>query len=298
MRHLVIFSILALTLCTISPSPARGQTTILGILEEQTGTYAGDSNHRIVRVVFEKKGDEWQAFQSDCPDHDCGNAFAITYPNQITWTIAFDGKNLGQVTSGAPEGYTGWRRGQQTIISSGPVPTIGSRTMEFMDASVYRPLIANSEPYFKDPEVWKPYSPVQKLIVLFRQAFRKQFPKLCRISKTDDSKLEPFPYRDDEIAVAKGYSSKLGWVVARMHLPAIDCEDVEAGFDIDDPWYAVAPNGSVSYLGSGLQLVDAGDYDNDGKSELVFAINRDNRGGYVLFWDNFNKRAVFEFGYH
>ena len=55
---------------------------------------------------------------------------------------------------------------------------------------------------------------------------------------------------------------------------------------------------SIGYLGSGLQLADAGEYDNDGKSELVFAINRDKRGGYVLLNKDFKKRAVFEFGYH
>ena len=32
-----------------------------------------------------------------------------------------------------------------------------------------------------------------------------------------------------------------------------------------------------------------GDYGNDGKSELVFAINRDNRSGYELFYNDFQK---------
>jgi hypothetical protein len=47
-----------------------------------------------------------------------------------------------------------------------------------------------------------------------------------------------------------------------------------------------------------MWLVDAGDYDNDGKSELVFSIDRYNRGGYELFYDDFKKRTIFEFGYH
>jgi hypothetical protein len=73
---------------------------------------------------------------------------------------------------------------------------------------------------------------------------------------------------------------------------------VEAGSEIDDPWFAVDPSRSVVYLDSGIWLVDAGDYDNDGKSELVFSINRDNEGGYDLFYDDFKKRVVFEFNYH
>jgi len=41
-----------------------------------------------------------------------------------------------------------------------------------------------------------------------------------------------------------------------------------------------------------------GDYDGDGKSELVFSIDDYNRGGYRLFYDDFGQRAVFEFSYH
>jgi hypothetical protein len=47
-----------------------------------------------------------------------------------------------------------------------------------------------------------------------------------------------------------------------------------------------------------MWLVDAGDYGNDGRSELLFSIDRYNRGGYELFYDDFRKRAVFEFSYH
>ncbi len=88
-------------------------------------------------------------------------------------------------------------------------------------------------------------------------------------------------------------------MVARLHLgKAIDCEDVEAGFDIDDAWFVVDPQKSVQFLDTGIWLVDAGDYDNDSKSELVFSIDRDNAGGYELFYNDFKKRAISEFGYH
>jgi hypothetical protein len=84
-----------------------------------------------------------------------------------------------------------------------------------------------------------------------------------------------------------------------MHLDgAIDCNDTDAGFEIDDPWFVMDTNGSVLYLDSGMFLVDAGDYDGDGKSELIFSIDRDNRGGYRIFYDEFRKRAQLEYSYH
>jgi hypothetical protein len=281
---------------------ASGQNVVLGVLEDNHGWYAGEPNFRAVRVVFRKTGVDWKPFQSDCRNQQCLKTMAAVYPHEMKWTIAFDGKNLGQITGRTPSEFKWYAAvGQQEITSSDPVPTVGKRSAEFggyTEAAVYRPLVANSQPYFKDTEAWKPFTPSQSLIAVLQRAFRKQFPRLCRSSKADESKLEPFPYRDEDVKLVKAYSSKLGWVVARLHLEAIDCEDVEAGFDIDDPWFVVDPQASAAYLDAGMWLVDAGDYDNDGKSELVFSINRENRGGYELFYNDFKKRAAFEFSYH
>jgi hypothetical protein len=99
--------------------------------------------------------------------------------------------------------------------------------------------------------------------------------------------------------VVAAYGSKKGWTVARLHLGgAIDCSDTEAGFEIDDKWFVVDPKQSGWYLDEGMWLVDAGDYDNDGQSEVIFSIDRENRGGYELFYNDFRKRVTFEFGYH
>jgi hypothetical protein len=84
-----------------------------------------------------------------------------------------------------------------------------------------------------------------------------------------------------------------------LHLEgAIDCEDTEAGFEIPDPWFLIARSGAVRYLESGMFLVDAGDYDGDGKSELLFSLNDYNRGGYRIYYDDFKKSADFKFSYH
>lgn len=137
-----------------------------------------------------------------------------------------------------------------------------------------------------------------RLSNLLQQAFRKKYPKLCRISQTDQSKLEEFVYRSEEVKVVKAYASRPGLIVARLHLQAVDCQDTEAGFDIDDPWFFVDATKTVKYLDSGISLVDAGDYDNDGRSELIFSIDREDEGGYEIWYENFNKHATFKFIYH
>jgi hypothetical protein len=111
--------------------------------------------------------------------------------------------------------------------------------------------------------------------------------------------LEAFPYRDEDVLPVKVYRSKKEWVIVQLHLSeAIDCSDLEAGFGIDDPWFVSNPQKSIQYLDAGLWLVDAGDYDNDGRSELLFSIGRDNRGGYTIFYDDFKKHVSFEYSYH
>ncbi len=296
-RVVPLFVAIAASLARASDRPI-----IIGVLEDNSGHYAGDSSYRSVRAVIEKKGDVWQAFPNDCRDQDCLRKITKVYPAEVKWTIAFDGKNIGQVTSRTPNDFKWYSDvGQQEITSKGPVPTIGARSSEFggyTGARVYRPLIAISEPYFKDPETWKPFVASPELTRVLQQAFSKKFPNLCHSIETDGDKLEPLHYRNEDIKLVKAYASISGWVLARLHLDAIDCKDIEAGSDIDDPWFAFDGKKSITYLDSGMWLLDAGDYDNDGRSEIIFSIDRENEGGYEIYYKDFRQHTTFKFNYH
>jgi hypothetical protein len=313
----LIFSwaLLALTVTFVS-SLALAQESVIGVLEDNHGWYAGEPNFRAVRVVFRKVGLDWKAFPNDCPDQQCLKTVAARYPRELTWTIAFDGKNLGHIVSRTPKEFKWYAAvgqqeivsagrvptvGQQEIVSAGRVPTVGQQSSEFggyTEAVVYRPLVANSRPYSRDPEEWKPATASDSLNSILRTAFRKRFPKLCRLGGPESNRMDAYPYRNEDVKLVKTYASKTGWTIARLHLQAVDCSDVEAGFDIDDPWFAAAPNGSVTHLDDGMWLVDAGDYDNDGKSELLFSIDREDHGGYEMFYNDFRKHVAFQFSYH
>jgi hypothetical protein len=288
-----------LVLATLFAVAAKGQT-LLGVLEDVPPLGPETQHRREVRVVFEKRGNEWQAFPSVCPDQQCLSSITSKYPQEVHWTVAFDGKNLGQITSTAPPRYAYYAEvGLQNLTDITSAPTVGTKSREFggqTDAIVYRPLVTNSQPFASDPEGWKrsPLSVEQSARV--KQAFRQHFGKLCQLDKDD---LKQLPYTDENLKVVTAYKSRSGWAIASVHLQgAIDCADTEAGFEIDDSWFAVTPDMGVQHLDDGVWLVDAGDYDNNGHSELVFSINRDNRGGYELFYDGFKKRAVFEYIYH
>jgi hypothetical protein len=282
---------------------AIAQQPILGVMEENPGVYAGEPNSYGVRICFKKNRDDWKAYPSDCQNQSCLKKVPAEYPRLIQWTISFDGKLVGQLTGETPDEFLFYSRvGLQKIISTGVIPSIGKPSIEFagfLDQPVHRPLVANSRPYFRDPDLWKPVqAPLGEFGVL-RQQFRKKYPKLCRSNEQDESKLESLPYRDEDVRVAKAYQSRDGWIIARLHVKAaIDCSDTESGFEMDDSWFVVDPKHSASYLASGIWLVDAGDYDGDGKSELLFSLSQYNRGGYMLYYDQFRKHVAFEYSYH
>jgi hypothetical protein len=298
----VRFVLLAFACVTLTPT-LGAQTTFLGALEDVPGVYTDEPNSYAVRVLFEKDGGEWKALPSDCPDQSCLRTISSSYPREVIWTVTFDGRNLGRITGKTPKEFKFYSHvGLQEITSSGSVPVVGKRSPHyggFTDQSVYRPLVTNSQPYFQDPELWSPAQLRAELIEILKKKFRQTFPKLCKASDADETKLISYAYDDEDIKSVKAYVSKRGWTVAQLHLEgAIDCGAAETGFGLDDPWFVADSHGTAAYLDQGMWLVDAGDYANDGKSELLFSIDRYNRGGYELFYDEFKKKAKFEFSYH
>jgi len=62
-------------------------------------------------------------------------------------------------------------------------------------------------------------------------------------------------------------------------------------------WYLIDGE-SIDYLGSEMTLLDAGDYDGDGESELLFWHSGYNSDGYVLIYRDFHEKAEFLWNYH
>lgn len=274
------------------------QALLLGVAED----FNIDGNSvRALRIMFYKKGTDWQAFPSKCENQSCLKTLSKAYPASVDWTIAFDGKNLGKVTGRTRQEFASYAEAGRQDIVNGKIPAIGQKTGDFAgvwDVAVFRPLVIISQPYFKDPESWKPLPLPSALLRRLRAEFRKRDPSLCRLNSTDDIK-NPWKYSDTKIQVARAYGSTKGWRLVGLHLDNVrDCGDEEAGDQIPDPWFIVSPQNAITFLDEGVMLVDAGDYDNDGKSELLFVINRFNDAGYELFSDDFEKRIVFSLSAH
>jgi hypothetical protein len=275
----------------------------LGVLEDIPGHYTGDPNFRAVRVLFRKDGVSWRAFPSKCLDSECLKTIASEYPHEVTWTIGFDGRILGQVTGSTPVAFAAYADvGLQTIADRKQLPTVGKRSPQYagwLYQPVFRPLIASSQRHFTNPDAWKPSHLPAGVTAELRLKFRQKFPEVENCTKEKPGYSVPWRYGDENINLMSTYSSKTGWSVAQMALRPYRCNaPVDDDDAFGDQWFTISPRGDIGFLGRGMWLVDAGDYDNDGRSEIVFFIDRYNRGGYELFYDDFKGHAVFEFSYH
>jgi hypothetical protein len=282
-------------------APARVQSTLVGILEDNPGHYAGDPHYRDVRAVFRRDKAGWTAFPSNCPDQSCLKSIAAQFPAQADWTVALSGRGIGHVLSYAPQSFDFYSAiGQERIVGSAAPPTIGKPSTDFggfLGEPVSRPLVAVSEPNYRDPEDWKPTQLSSAIISKVRTAFRERFPKVTNCTKQDMEHARPWSYPDANIKVDATYSSNRHWAIAEVALSGNEC-DGPSDEPFSSQWFVITPKQQVRFLGSNMWLVDAGDYDNDGKSELVFSIDDYNRGGYKLFYDDFSRSAIFEFNYH
>jgi len=215
--------------------------------------------------------------------------------------VSFDGKQVGHVVSRTPQSFDFYSSiGQQTIVGTIAPPTIGKPSADFagfLGEPVYRPLVAVSEPNYRDPDGWKPTHLSTDTTAAVRKAFRGRFPKVTNCSQQDIQHGKLWPYTDANVSVSKAYSSNRHWLIAEVLLSGDEC-DGPPDEAFRSQWFVVTPEQKVLFLGSSMWLVDAGDYDGDGKSELVFSIDGYNLGGYKLFYDDFRQRASFEFGYH
>ena len=261
--------------------------------EEMVNWKPGVSRHRVIRPAFEKTPSGWSPVDLS------------TIPAKISWTIAFDGRKLGQLESQS-ELNGGLTRFQTILTSEAVVPSIGSPSAEFAGilgvsptTKVRRPLVAVSKPYVQDPDHWKRTKLTENVASLVRKAFRREYPHVYRC-KGEEVAEKNWKFPDSALDLPVAYASNKRSFLVEASLNAGECGFVDSPDDpLSEPWFFVAPEGAVRRIGSFMSLLDAGDYDNDGQSELVFFLSQgENTDGFVLFDANFKDPITLIWNYH
>src|SRR4051812_2821920 len=200
-------SLLLLLVCT---PIMRGQELVVGILEDipQMGSAA---HIRAIRPAFIKESGQWKYFR--CKGYvvtACGEKTSHNLPSNLTWTIAFDGKSIGQITTKTYSVDAEWKEGLQLAVGR-EIPSIGKPSHQYdgwLGGPVLRPLVVISTPNAGDPDRWKPATLPLSLQKRVRVAFRGMYPKVHHCGEDDaGSTNSPWLYKDSEIKITKAYSS-------------------------------------------------------------------------------------------
>lgn len=267
--------------------------------EEMLSWKPGVAPDRLIRPAFEKTQKGWQR---------------VTVGSMPTsWTIAFCGRNLGQIESkpvsqGAyfPRKISRYLTSVQEITTpSALVPSIGEPSEEYGPMGIgptkgRRPLVLVSKPYTSDPDGWKQVSLLPSAVeTVVRAAFRKDYSHVDRCKEEQIIERNwKYPASSLKFPAING-SNKNSYLV-QTKLDAGDCGYVNDPNDpASDPWFYVPSNGKARRIGSFMSLLDSGDYDNNGRSELIFLLNEpEDTDGFILFDADLRKQADLFWTYH
>jgi hypothetical protein len=277
---------------------APGEAPLLGIAEEFPSGDWGSPVVPQVRVGFRRVDAGWQACSEPLPGEPALAASPEPHRLHLRWSVCFDGRVLGRLETEAVDSALSSREGVQTPVANQTIPFVGRRSREFagwMRAEVHHPLAVSSQGYCSDPEGWhrEQAGPQlrQRLFGFLRTSLRAE---VC-----DGDVRRTWVPKSTDLELLKLYASKTGERLAmlRARLPKAACEDPQseaAGVQL----LRIDRQGRVSLLGAGLSIVDAGDYDGDGKAEVLVRYERYNHDGYTLFYDSFSKQVSVGWHYH
>jgi hypothetical protein len=261
-----------------------------------------------VRVAFAKSDGGWAGFPDPSYSHSTseGPRTETPLPKAGRWAVCFDGRRVGNVsTILAPDlGAIALSNVHQPAPGE-RIPFHGKPSRDFVGGladRVHRPVVLTDPASCGDPDKWKPSPVPPSVVAAVMPAFREAV-KGVHGCDAEGKSTGPYNFPGSEVAAEKSYASARGERIITLTLRARleitgGCNDGP----LDDQWlphtFAILANGTIRHLGSSMALIDAGDYDHDGHSELVFAFAKDDYDGYTLFWDGFERSVTYGWIYH
>jgi hypothetical protein len=283
---------LATVVFALATTVEAKRPVVIAVLEEPQ---CKPESPQSVRVLFAKQGSEWIPLSEPNP-----TTTLLTH----SWTVAFDGRSLGGLRTIDP----GWQsahpwtypRDRLFGVANQRLPSVpnnGGLLAGWCGEPTRRPLVLVSSPYYRDPARWRPFTSgiVHRDAVL--RTFRAALGSVARcLNEAEEATIE-VAYTAADLVVVKAYRDHAGRLLLGTRLAT---DRVKCG-GLIEPWWRVQwflVDGRPRYLGGDMSLVDAGDYDNDGKTESLFWHSGYNEDGYTLLYDGFQKRVDYYWHYH
>jgi hypothetical protein len=260
-----------------------------------------------VRIAFRKDGVVWKPMASNFNTASALSLASRAYPGSVRWTVVFDGRALGNLTSRNP-GQLHWYADIGTqALTRRTFPMVRAGAADFVYGSgnkaKIRPLLLISSTSASsqwDPQGWKPSPLSSEERRLAIAAFRGKVSKSERCDTPEQEPIHRMPYSDNAVVIVKSYRDNTGEVLygARLKDSKANCDffDDETFFNY---WFVIDRQQYVRYLDSQMTPIDAADLDHSSRSAwLFFTLRKEDDDGYELFYDDFKKKAQFQWSYH
>ena len=289
----VVGTVLAVVLLAGPVEPPR-----LGIAEEFSSGDWGSPVVPQVRVGFRRVEAGWEVYSEPVRREPALAAASEPVRVHLPWSVCFDGRVLGRLETEPVGSALHAREGVQVPVANQKIPFVGRRSREFagwMGAEVHHPLAVSSQGHCSDPDGWhrEQASPElrRRLFDVLRTSLSAE---VC-----DGDVRSTWKPKSTDLELLKLHASKSGERLAtlRAHLPKAACEDPQseaAAMQL----LRIDRQGTITRIGTGLVVIDAGDYHGDGKSEVLFKYERYNDDGYALFYDDLSKQVSLGWHYH
>lgn len=274
---------------------------MLGALEETEKSYVNERGILQARLLFVNNNSDWKAVDNVEEANKLDT-------REIVWTVAFDGKNLGNIKTKDPNpknefegGWTFPRDKYHLIINPERAPNIKNINKQFggwMLEPKNRPLVLISKPNYKDPEEWKQFKPTvnytQQLYPYVKDVIKTAYH--CKGAPNWDA--VPIEFKHDDLELYKSYRNNKGEMLIAIGIARRHIKDCDGPLRPEDSPNWVFLGKTTKFIGNELELLDAGDYDADNKSEFIFWHSGYNEDGYTLFDKDFTERVDYYWKYH
>jgi hypothetical protein len=280
MKPRVLVLLLLLTLS------ASAQEPLIGVLEAfASGTFY-TRNPPGVRVLFYQSGHIWHSYNNTCQDKACLKTITLVFPRTTAWNLIEDCKPAASVIATTPPAYHSESEIGVQVITSPAVADL--KLLQVLSPHI---IFATTVEPLHDPDNWHPASASPLDLTLVREAFRKLYPQLknCQQFASDPplNDHDSIP-SDEQLALRDSYVSNKNWRILQITANGVFCPGApEDAFD--EQSFAISPTGQIQHLDQNMDFVGAGDFANDGRSEILFKVK--GQWGYTLFYDNFSQHV-------
>ncbi len=297
-RHLMLRSLLITLLLCTAGFVWGDSRLVIGVVEEQSSY----NRKPIVRPLFMREGESWAVLNTK------QSYLNSEVPKTLKWSLVFDGRHLGEIiTSDSSKAGNNWtfpRDMYLKVLNENAVPKLGNREKRFWKwggLPENRPIAINTHSYYKDLEKWKRVREASFHQKLKEQVFAKLKPLIgdayhCNGPPNWDwSKIE---VELDDTEVFKVYKNRTNQTILSAGLAVKHRTDCDGPIDSSSMpiWFYL--DSKLKVIGYELDLLEAADFDNDGRVEFLFSHSGYNEDGYTLYESGFSQRYDYYWGYH